>query len=165
MQTQVGWILKFADRDDEAIRHYARALDMNPKFHWAVWQLGQSYIHLGRYNEAVKLLENNIRVSGRHPAILGILGEAYARAGRRAEAVELLRELDGLSTKRYVSPLAAASIYLGLGETERFFECMETAYQERANGLAAIKVWPSRRAYPAIRSDPRFQAFVRRVGL
>lgn len=49
-----------------------------------------------------------------------------------------------------------------MGDADAAFEWLEKAYAERADGLTLINVEPM---VDGLRSDPRFQAFVRRLGL
>jgi hypothetical protein len=112
----------------------------------------------------VDVLERTVVASKDNPAMLGSLGEAYALAGRRADAKRLLARLGRMSTERYVSPIASAYVCLGLGDTDCYFHCLEKAFEERSNYLAYLSVGPSPKLYPAVRSDPRFQEMVRRLG-
>ena len=163
-QTQVGWIYKFAGRDEEAIAQYQRALAVDPNYPWALYQLGGSYINTGRFKEAVDILERAVVASKDNPAMIGSLGEAYALAGRRTEAKRLLARLERMSTERYVTPIAAAWICLGLDDRDCVFHYLEKGFQERSNFIAFLSVAPSPKLYPAVRSDPRFRDLVRRLG-
>ena len=96
--------------------------------------------------------------------MLGSLGQAYALAGRRVEAKRLLARLGRMSTERYVSPIASASVCLGLGDTDCYFRQLEKAFEERSNYVAYLSVAPSPKLYPAVRGDPRFRDLVRRLG-
>jgi hypothetical protein len=53
-------------------------------------------------------------------------------------------------------------IYVGLGENDRAFEWLERAYRERDGMMTHLKVTP--RIDP-LRSDPRFEDLMRRIGL
>ena len=55
-----------------------------------------------------------------------------------------------------------AVVYLGLGDKDETFAWMEKEYAEHSVGLTSLKVNP---VYDSLRSDPRFQDLVRRVGL
>ena len=110
------------------------------------------------------VLERAVVASKDNPAMLGSLGEAYALAGRRVEAKRLLARLGRMSTERYVSPIASASVCLGLGDTDCYFRGLEKAFEERSNYVAYLSVAPSPKLYPAVRSDPRFRDLVRRLG-
>jgi len=163
-QTQVGWMYKLAGRDEEAIAQYQQVLAVDPNYPWALYQLGGSYMNTGRLKEAVGVLEKAVVASKDNPAMLGSLGEAYALAGRRAEAKRLLARLERMSTERYVTPIAPASICLGLGDTDCYFRHLDKAFEERSNYVAYLSVLQPPKLYPALRSDPRFQEMLRRLG-
>ncbi len=52
--------------------------------------------------------------------------------------------------------------YSGTGQKERLIELLQKAYSEHSNAVVQIKVDPM---YDPIRSDPRFEDLLRRVGL
>jgi len=81
-------------------------------------------------------------------------------AGKKAEAYKVIDEL--LLQQRHVLPLDIAMIYARLGENDKAFVWLEKAYDERAGWLIELKVEP---AWEKMRSDPRFQDLLRRVGL
>jgi hypothetical protein len=82
--------------------------------------------------------------------------------GRRAEAEKILRDLERKSKSGYVSPYIMATVYAGLGEKEKAFEFLERAYQERSLDVSWFLKADLR--IDSLRSDPRFQDLVRRVG-
>jgi hypothetical protein len=55
-----------------------------------------------------------------------------------------------------------ANVYIGLGDKDQAFVWLEKAFQERSNALVWLKVWP---LWDPLRSDPRFDDLLRRVGL
>ena len=162
IKTQVGWLLGFARRDDEAIEQYQKVLEMDPNFVWALWQLGIAYTEKGLFDQAIATLEKAVTLSGRNPTMLAWLGNAYVKSGRRAEAQELLNELTELSKQRYISPFSLVLLHFNLGNKDQAFAWLEKAYQERSNGMAYLNV---DRGFDPLRSDPRFQDLLRRVGL
>ena len=76
--------------------------------------------------------------------------------------MKVLGDIQELSTRRYVSPYAVATIYAGLGDREQAFLWLEKSYQERSPLLTFLRVEPT---LDSLRSDPRFESLVRRVGL
>jgi len=96
------------------------------------------------------------------PSKLRFLAKCYGLAGRKAEAGRVLNELLELSRRRYVTPPAVASVYMGLGDHDGAFAWLEKGYQERSNYMVYLKVFPG--ADP-LRSDPRFGDLLRRIGL
>jgi hypothetical protein len=74
----------------------------------------------------------------------------------------MLRDLQRRS-EGYVSPYLIATIYAGLDKKDKAFEMLEKARQERSWDIAwQIKADPR---IDNLRSDPRFQSFLRRVGV
>jgi hypothetical protein len=76
----------------------------------------------------------------------------------------VLEELRHRSTRRYVSQVWPAIIYLGLGDRQRSLQGLEKAYRVEARDpwLLGLKV---DRIYDPLRSDPRFIKLLRQVGL
>jgi predicted Zn-dependent protease len=87
---------------------------------------------------------------------------SYGFAGRKDEADRVLQELLELDRRGYVTPVAVANVYIGLGNKDQAFVWLEKAYRERSNYLAYIKVFP---LVDSLRSDPRFDDLLRRIGL
>ena len=61
-----------------------------------------------------------------------------------------------------VSAWGIAAVHACLGDVDEAFRWLETAIEERASGLILLRVHP--RLDP-IRTDPRYLALVRRLGL
>jgi hypothetical protein len=83
-------------------------------------------------------------------------------SGKKVEAQKLIDGLKERSKEEYVSPLAFAWIYIGLGEKDQAFEWLQKAYEARSPFLIRIKVVPF---YDSLRSDPRFTELLKKVGL
>ena len=62
----------------------------------------------------------------------------------------------------YISPWWLAIIYPDLGDKDKAFFWLEKAYRGREHDLVFSKVWPM---FDSLRSDPRYQDLMRRVGL
>jgi len=83
--------------------------------------------------------------------------------GNRVEAEKILRKLEGKSKEAQVSPYLPATIYAGLGNKDRAFELLDAAYRDKSLDVAWV-LKPDPRT-DNLRSDPRFQNLLRRVGL
>ena len=91
----------------------------------------------------------------------------HARAGERAEALKLVSELKRLEERagpedRNIPRFSFIFAYAGLGDKEQAFAWLERAYQERRDPMVTLNIEP---LVDPLRSDPRFQDLVRRVGL
>jgi len=63
---------------------------------------------------------------------------------------------------RSLNPVIMLWAHLGMGNKEEALADLEKAYSEHLNNLTTLKVDP---AFDSLRSDPRFQDLLRRVGL
>jgi tetratricopeptide (TPR) repeat protein len=113
------------------------------------------------FSDAIASLEKAVALS-KSPSLVAWLATAYAMSGNTLQAQKLLRELMDLQRQRYISPAPIALIYVGLGEKDQAFEWLEKAYQERSGFMAFLGVNPT---VDPLRSDPRFQDLLRRIGL
>jgi TolB-like protein/DNA-binding winged helix-turn-helix (wHTH) protein/Tfp pilus assembly protein PilF len=157
-----GFILKDARRYEEAIEQLRRVIAIDPNHYQTLWVLALTYLANHQLDEAITASEKAVAVSGRAPAALGVLGLAYGIGGRKREANQILTELLQLQKQRYVTPMAPAYIYIGLGNKDQAFAWLEKGYQDRSNNIAFFKVNPN---LDSLRSDPRFADLLRRTGL
>jgi len=88
------------------------------------------------------------------------LARAYAASGRRAEAVQILSDLKGRSEPGYSHASEIAMIYAALGDRDQAMTWLERGFEERVNPGVLL-----RPGFDPLRSDPRFQGLVRRLGL
>jgi len=157
-----GFILHHARRNEESLSYFRHALDMDENFARAHWGLGLSLTSLKRLDEAIAELRKAVELSQGSGAQLGSLGYAYAAAGRRAEALEVAQRLQAIAKEHYVPPGAVALVFSGLGDADAAMLWLERANEERDPWVTGIQIEPM---FDPIRTDPRFQDLVRRVGL
>jgi len=158
---RVGALLYQARRNEQAIEQYREAVGLYPNFADPHAGLGRALRQKGMYAEAIAELEKAVALE-RRDGMLSELGHTYGLAGRKDEARKLAKELEERAKQRYVSPVAIARVYVGLGETDRVFECLRKGYEDRSDHLLKLAVDPS---FDGVRSDPRFTDMLRRVGL
>ena len=155
-------VFYYARRYDEAIAAGHQALEMDTNFVIARLTVGEAYEQKRMYEESFAELRKVNESTGGFPEASGAIGHAYAVAGRRDEALKIVEELKSMSAREYVSPLHFAIIYCGLEQKEKALEQLERAGDERAGWLINLGVDPR---YDALRSEPRYQAMLRRLGL
>jgi tetratricopeptide (TPR) repeat protein len=144
-------------RYDQAIASCEKALELDANSAQVLGWLGLSYVAKGRFDTAVAVLEKSATISQRAPAPAGILGEAYAAAGSTDEAQKILQEL---TAQPHVTAYFVSRIYAALGNTEEAFKWLETAYRERGEWMALLKVDPR---FDSLHGDARFQDLMRRL--
>jgi serine/threonine-protein kinase len=147
---------------DSAVAQSRRVTERDPTHYLAYSIMGASLTAKRLYPEAVAALEKACALSGRHPVPVAALGHTLAAMGAESEAEKILRELDEMSGRRYVSPHHLATVCMGLGKKDQAIAWLERAYQERSLWLISIT---TDFRFDGLRSDPRFQALLKKIGL
>lgn len=120
--------------------------------------LGCVYLEKGKYTESIaEFLKGR---SNTHT--LGHLGNAYARAGNTNEARKIIEELKEAVRKNGVGSYEIALVYAGLGDKQQAFAWLDESYTAHDVGLAFLRIDPT---LDPLRSDPRFNRLLQRVGL
>jgi tetratricopeptide (TPR) repeat protein len=112
----------------------------------------------GRVEEAMNIYKSGIERSGEKPEKDVQYAYFRARIGDRTGAEQQLKTM--LDSKNKPSPYDAAEIYAALGEKDKAFENLETAFKEKYSGLSYILVDP---ALEPLQSDDRFKDLVKRM--
>jgi len=162
MNTFMGATLSYTGRYDEAIDQCRRTIQMDPNFAVAHWHLGLAYEQKQLLDEAIEEFRKAISLSGGSPLMKAALARAYAKAQKTHEANEMLNELNELAKRQYASAYELATIYVALGNNEEAFQLLAKAYAEHSFHLVNLNVSPH---FKSVRSDPRFQDLVQRLGL
>lgn len=164
VRRSLGWLYYFALRPESAIGHLRLAVTIDPEAEETHRVLGLAYLQAGRHESAEATLREAVRLAhGSTAYSLATLGYVAARHGDRAAAERAVDELrHDESAGRYVSPVAFATLYLGLEESDLVFEALERAYAERRGWLAYLNVEP---LLEPVRNDERFRDLRRRMRL
>jgi TolB-like protein/DNA-binding winged helix-turn-helix (wHTH) protein/Tfp pilus assembly protein PilF len=153
-------LLVLAHSYDEAIGQSRKTIEMDPNFAMAHDQLAEAYLQKHMYAEAIPELQKAVQLSSGSPMCLANLARAYAFSGQRDEATALLSDLKTSSTPGFSHASEVAAIYASLGDKDQAMNWLEKGYAERFNPGVLI-----RPRFDPLRSDPRFQRLVQRVGL
>jgi tetratricopeptide (TPR) repeat protein len=153
-------ILLVARLYDESIQQSRKTMEMDPRFGVAHYQLGQAFAQKHLYNEAIAELQKAIGFSGGNRAFRSSLAFAYAASGRKREAVEILDDLMNGPNSGFSNASEIALIYVGLNDKDLAMTWLERAFKERFNPSVLL-----RPCFDTLRSDPRFQDLLRRIGL
>jgi len=162
INAQLSWALHLSRRYDDAIEQAQKTLEMDPNFGIAQLWMGLSHLQNRNYDKALPSLQSAHQILGSAPIVLGALGQAHALAGLRDVANATIAQLAEQGRERYVTPVATALIFLGLGKLDQAFDWLEKGLEDRSWWLAWLKVDP---LFDPCRSDPRFQSLAARVGL
>jgi tetratricopeptide (TPR) repeat protein len=159
----LGFALIHARKYDQAIDVFRKALELDPQLMWGHLHLGQCYLHMSMYSEALAEYEAGMVSSpdlrSSEEANIGI---AYAKLGREEEARQILKDLLIRAKKVRVSYVHLAQLCFVLGEYDQGFEVLEKGYADRDFLFGLGKSDP---LFDTVRSDPRFQELLKKVGL
>ena len=158
--SNLGYVLYFARQYSQAVEQLKKTLEMDKNYSTTHITLGYTYNAMGQYNDAIAEFEESLRLRGDNTSDQCYLGYALAKAGRRSEAEAILKRLK--TTKEYVSPMELSNLYIGLGEKEQAMSALERAYAAHDVQMQFLGV---DQHYDPLRSEPRFQELIRKVGL
>ena len=145
---------------DESIKQSRKVIEMDPTFATGHKQLGDAYLLEQMDKEAVAELQQAVRLSGSSPICIADLARAYVASGKLNEAVKLLSDLEKSSNASLTNAPQIAMIYASMRDNEQAMNWLERAYEERFNPSILL-----RSGFGPLRSDPRFEDFLHRVGL
>ncbi|HEV8150855.1 MAG TPA: protein kinase [Gemmatimonadales bacterium] len=172
-QNSLGDLYMRTRKYDSAVAVLRRAMDLDPSVAGPRRRLITSLEHLKRYEEAIE-----VRRLGGDTAGAAVYAQTFKEGGaagyERAQRADLEGQLKALiadSTRPYelprdtVPPLREgriAGLYAQLGEWSKAMDWVEREYQRRPHRFRLFVTNPD---FHQLRSDPRFQALVRKEGL
>ncbi len=145
IRTHTAMVPFFAGDLAEAESRLRAAINMDPNFAEAHWNLAMVYERRESYRVAIKTFEKAIQLGGENPTLLADLAFVHARAGNLDQARDILRRLESGSPRPHPAAASLARIYLALGDASRSNACLEEAFESRDAML------------PWVCADPRYQ--------
>jgi DNA-binding winged helix-turn-helix (wHTH) protein/Tfp pilus assembly protein PilF len=172
INTDVACALYYARRFDDSIRQCRWVLETEPDFVTAHFRIGLAYEQLRKYEEAVKAFQRAVALSAGDATAEATaafkggsdarasMAHTYALMGEREAARGVLAQLEQHARHAYVPPHDFAMIYSALGESDKAFEWLRLAYQERFSLLILLELDPR---FDNLRADPRFTSLPSRI--
>jgi len=156
----------FAREYDKAIKFYGQALKMNPSLNSAHNMIAKCYIEQECYDAALEELNAAERMFGGADPFWNAhvhmdRGIIYARSDETEKAekeLEMLMRSSGRQNRR----IAISGILCALGRIDEAVDWLESAATAREPHVAALRKVPT---LDQLRSHPRFQALLKRIGL
>jgi len=152
-------LLVIAHFYDESIIQSRKTIEMDPNFALAHNQLAQAYLQEQMNAEAIAELQKAVELSASCPTCIANLARAYAASGRTSEAEKLLSDLKKHSNGGYSDAAEVSMVYAALGDKDQAMHWLEIGYEQRFNPGVLL-----RPGFDPLRSDPRFQDLVHRIG-
>jgi TolB-like protein/DNA-binding winged helix-turn-helix (wHTH) protein/Tfp pilus assembly protein PilF len=147
---------------DRGIEWLRKQIDINPGEGVHYIQLVDFYGLKGMRKEYVENLERVLVLYG-FPQIAESMSREYAAHGYVKSVQEVSAEFESLQASgTFYLAGYLADLYTTIGEKEKALDWLEYALQQRDSGMPYLNCDPG---WDPLRSDPRFQDIVRRVGL
>jgi TolB-like protein/tetratricopeptide (TPR) repeat protein len=165
----MGWWYLYTGQPGPAIRQFEAGLRLDPNSTEAYRFLWEGYTLSGRYEEAEAAAQEALR---RGPdttstvtnlrSRLAMSAVVAARSGRSDEALRMVSSMiDGVASGSQPA-YDVATIFALLGRKDEAFQWLDRSLGMREEYLIGIKTDPF---MASLRSDPRFAALLRRIGL
>jgi TolB-like protein/tetratricopeptide (TPR) repeat protein len=149
---------------DKGIAICTQLAQQNPTFavahdclFYAYWAK-RMYPQLLEQSKAYALLTGNPEDAENSDA----LSRGYLSAGWPGALTQLIAVFQNRRKTGYASPFIIARLYADLGDRDKAFAWLDTAYREHDCLLIELRTWPQ---FDSLRSDPRYAQMVNRIGL
>jgi adenylate cyclase len=156
-----GRTLYFARRYDEAIAQYNKTLDLDANYAMAHFFLGFSLEQKGRYDEAMAHIIKS-RSLASDSTTVKLLTDTYSRAGFMETLRAWAKYWEAGVQDGSVQPTSVAMLYARIGEKDKAMQYLEQGFREHTRAIVNLKAEPQ---LDNLRSDPRFQDLIKRMGL
>ena len=151
-----SWILLAVDRNDEAVAGAQHLMETEPQRGGGGVLLSAAHYERGEYQLALEAAKKE-----QFPP-LRLTAEAadyYALGDRKTAETKLAQLVEEFGDD---ASFQVASIYSLWGDHDRAFAALERGYAIRDPGLVLIQLHT---AFDPIRDDPRYDAFLKKMGL
>jgi len=165
IQTSLISVHLSARRFDDAIAAGKKLTSENPTFAAQHVYLARAYWAKRMYPQVIEEWKTLGQLLGDKNEIefAAAVEQGYRSGGWKAAVTKGIEARLQQRKTGYVSPYQIATLYAELGDKDKAFQWLETAYQERdGQGMIALK---TDFAMDPLRSDPRFAALVKKMGL
>src|SRR5262249_17627333 len=168
IQSFLGRTYIWARRYDDALAHLRTTTEMFPSFAIDHQRLAHLYAYREEYDQAISEETRTRILAGEDPhaglELEDALRHAPVTRGPKGYWEKLL-ELSGRSDnppEAYTTTDGLAILYVRLGDRNRAMQALEQGYNQRQLHMTEIGIEP---AFDALRSEPRFQDLLRRIGV
>jgi tetratricopeptide (TPR) repeat protein len=151
----------YARQYDQAISLYRKTLETDPTVAGHCTWSSLAFQQRSRFPEAIAAAKQASEASPNEMLPRAVLARAYGLMGNKAEAQKVLDQFREVSKRRFISEYDFAIANSGWN-SEESLAWLEKGYQNRTGLLVYLRVDSS---FDDLRSDPRFQDLVRRIGI
>jgi len=132
--------LASAGKTDEAIEHYQKAIDCDPKRAEAYYNLGNVLQRRGGLDQAVMLYGKALEINPQYADAHNNLGEALRRQGKIDEAIAHYRAVLELETQAPSTHYNLGLAYAAQGKTREALAEWRKSLRQQPDGIAVLVV-------------------------
>ena len=160
----VGWVHIDARRYDDAIVVCKKLANENPTFAKAHLCLAYAYWRKHMYPQVIEEWKTYGELYGdrSESEFASAMEQGFRSAGWKGALVKGVEMRQAQRRTDYIPAYWIAELYADLGDKDQAFRWLNTAYQERDSWLVGLR---TDFLLDPLRSDPRFVALVRKIGL
>ncbi len=162
MGTNLSMVYLASGQTSLALDQAKKTYELDHEFPVSRYVLCQALITDGKYQEAISIAEEGLRVNPKNQFLLMSAGIVYAKNGNRKSAENMIQYFSDIQKNQYINAYMVAAIYGALGENDRAFEELEKAFGNRDWHLQRLNVDPF---MDPLRSDARFNILLKKIGL
>jgi tetratricopeptide (TPR) repeat protein len=123
--------------------------------------LASLYADKKQYPEAIGEAQKAVAMAADDPDANLVLADVYVQSGQRDKALPIVRKFVD-NRKALLVPFDLAVIYALLGDREQMYEWLDKMIEQRSPASLKLNIAG---AFDPYRSEPRFQAILRKTGL
>ena len=154
--SMMGSLYGYAGRYEEAIEQAENSLEIIEDYPFGYWSLGETYLAMGKENEAIKAHEKLAAIA---PWFNWGLGYTYALTGHIDKAEKILLELEEAEVSNW-NAVGLAVLYGALGRNDEAFKWI--AYEPHHIWIPWVTVMPM---WKPLHDDARYEEFVKNLNL
>jgi tetratricopeptide (TPR) repeat protein len=166
VNTNLGMLYVYHRQYDRALQQYRGTLEIDLGFVPTHVRMVELYELEGMYEKAIEesrsIVTPRLRLPGVSREGSDLLRRGYLTGGAKGYWQARLNLAKTTLREAWVSPSHVALIYAQLGQTDAAFEWLTKGVDQYAEEAGWINVDPR---FDIMRSDPRFAALVRKMGL
>jgi TolB-like protein/DNA-binding winged helix-turn-helix (wHTH) protein len=162
-ETNACFLLRMIRHNDEAFTRCRQALDLNPAYNWANYNIAEIYAAQGRLNQAHDAVSRGLWwfFVCNSPLCFDMFDEVHGVRSKAGAFEAWLRRNSPLPADGDVFLMYA---YAGLGRKDEAFASMQKAYEQR-EGMDLMLFLGVDPQFDSLHSDQRFNAFLKKAGL
>ncbi len=158
----LGRFLLYAERFEATVDQSRKTLEIEPNYFQAYLDIGAAELARGNTEASLAAFRRGQSLSTAVRSYDAMIVRPLVALGEIEEATAIMERLEGQAKTEYLRAEVLAMGYAALGEFDKAFASLQTAYEAHSAGLIYLHLDPG---YGPLRKDPRYAEMVARIKL